>query len=113
MTTTTTALKRTRQRTQVPRIYTPRIDLLSNDDAVLLTADLPGVPTDGLTVEVDRGVLRLEGRRSDTLLYRRTLRLPDGLDTEAITANLANGVLTVTLPRKESAKPRRIEISSG
>jgi len=92
------------------RVSHPRIDLASNDDAVLLTADLPGVPADGLTVEIERGVLHLRGRRSATMEYRRTLRLPEGLDSDNISATLKSGVLTITLPRAASAKPRRIEV---
>ena len=107
--TMTTPVKRAECRPRT-RVSHPRIDLASNDEAVLLTADLPGVPSDGLTVEIERGVLRLQGRRSDTMEYRRALRLPEGLDSENISAALKNGVLTITLPRAASSKPRRIEV---
>ena len=92
------------------RTCTPRVDLYANDDAVLLKADLPGVVAEGLAVEVDRGVLRIDGKRSEKVHYRRSLRVPDGIDPDGITATLADGVLTLMLPRVEAHKPRRIPV---
>lgn len=108
LSTTKTRSKTTRDE---PRVYTPRADLYSGEHALLLQVDLPGVGTDDLTVEVHKDQLHLEGKRSDTVRYRRVLRLPDGIDVDAIDAKLENGVLTLTLPKAASHKPRRIQVT--
>lgn len=115
MSTETTTIQRhqTAENTRAERVYTPRADLLVGEEELRLLVDLPGVPLEGLTVEVNRGQLHLEGRRSESLRYRRVFKLPDGLATDKIVADLANGVLTVTLPKAETHKPRRIQVRSS
>lgn len=93
------------------RVYTPRADLFAGEEALLLQVDLPGVTTENLSVEVHQDQLHLLGKRSETVSYRRVLRLPDGIDVDKIEAELKHGVLTLTLPRSRSHKPRRIRVS--
>lgn len=110
---TTTTLQRSNTESEhAQRVYTPRADLYAGEEALLLQVDLPGVSNDGLSLEVDGGQLHLDGRRSDTVRYRRVVKLPEGLDHDGITAVLEHGVLTVTLPKAASHKPRRIEVRS-
>jgi len=107
---------------------TPRfmpMDLYKVDDHYVLTADLPGVDPGSVDVSVDNGTLTLTAHRSarseDSVqwltserffgTYRRQLSLGEGIDTTRINATYENGVLTVTIPLAERAKPRRIEIS--
>ncbi|VEG57647.1 heat shock protein Hsp20 [Mycolicibacterium aurum] len=107
---------------------TPRfmpMDLCKIDDHYVLTADLPGVDPGSVDVDVDNGTLTISAHRtarSDESAqwlanerffgkYRRQLSLGEGVDTAAISATYENGVLTVTIPVAERAKPRRIEIS--
>lgn len=97
--------------THAERVYAPRLDLYVGDDALLVRADLPGVSQDGLTIEYESGKLRLEGRRSDTIVYRRVMGVPEGIDPDGITAELRHGVLTLRLPRAAATKPRRIAVS--
>ncbi|WP_167097861.1 Hsp20/alpha crystallin family protein [Mycobacterium sp. DL592] len=101
------------------------MDLYKVDDHYVLTADLPGVDPGSVDVSVDNGTLTLTAHRSarseDTVqwlaserffgTYRRQLSLGDGIDTTRISATYENGVLTVTIPLAERAKPRRIEVA--
>ena len=114
MTVATTTIERRDAATRSQaRTYTPRADLYAGKEALLLQVDLPGVSTENLSIEVRAGQLELVGRRSDTLVYQRVLRLPEGIDTEAIDAKLHNGVLSLTLPKAASHLPRTIAVSSG
>lgn len=101
------------------------MDLYKVDDHYVLTADLPGVDPGSVDVSVDNGTLTLTAHRSarseDSVhwltgerffgTYRRQLSLGEGIDTSKIAATYENGVLTVTIPLAERAKPRRIEVT--
>jgi HSP20 family protein len=101
------------------------MDLCKIDDHYVLTADLPGVDPGSVDVDVDNGTLTISARRTARSeesaqwlanervfgSYRRQLSLGEGVDTAAISATYENGVLTVTIPVAERAKPRRIEIN--
>ena len=109
---------------------TPRfmpMDLCKIDDHYVLTADLPGVDPGSVDVNVDNGTLTISAHRtarSDESAqwlanerffgnFRRQLSLGDGIDTSAISATYENGVLTVTIPIAERAKPRKITVAHG
>ncbi|MBY6414450.1 Hsp20/alpha crystallin family protein [Rhodococcus sp. BP-252] len=108
---------------RVPR-FMP-MDLYKVDDHYVLSADLPGVDPGSIDVDVDRGTLTLTAHRTAPSdggvqwisserfagTYRRQIALGDGIDTERITASYDNGVLSVTIPLAERAKPRKIDIS--
>lgn len=102
--------QRSERSSKATRVFTPRVDLYTSAEAVLLYADLPGVSPEGLHLEVERGVLRLDASRSETVHYRRLFQLPEGLDTERITASLEHGVLTLTIPRAATHKTRSIPV---
>ncbi|MEU6582111.1 Hsp20/alpha crystallin family protein [Nocardia sp. NPDC046763] len=101
------------------------MDLFKAGDHYVLNADLPGVDPGSVDVSVDNGTLTLKAQRSlpsDEHVqwiaserfagsYMRQLSLGEGVDTENIHATYNDGVLSVTLPIAEKAKPRRIEIS--
>ncbi len=101
------------------------MDLCKIDDHYVLTADLPGVDPGSVDVNVDNGTLTISAHRtarSDESAqwlanerffgtYRRQLSLGDGVDSAAISATYENGVLTVTIPVAEKAKPRKVEVS--
>ncbi|UAK36807.1 Hsp20/alpha crystallin family protein [Gordonia bronchialis] len=108
---------------------TPRfmpLDLYKVDDHYMLVADLPGADAGSIDVAVDNGVLTLSAQRSAPSddgvqwltserfygTYRRQLSLGDGIDASRITANYDNGVLTLTIPLAEKAKPRRITVEA-
>lgn len=101
------------------------MDLCKIDDHYVLTADLPGVDPGSVDVNVDNGMLTISAHRtarSDESAqwmtserffgrYRRQLTLGEGVDAEKISATYENGVLTVTIPLSEKAKPRKIEVA--
>jgi HSP20 family molecular chaperone IbpA len=106
--------------------YTPRADVLETDDAFWVRADLPGVRPDGVSLHCQEGQLVLRARCEPRhagkrpLLweygvgdYVRTFALGGQVDTTRIEANLADGVLTVRLPKTEAARPRRIPVKGG
>ncbi|HZY76630.1 MAG TPA: Hsp20/alpha crystallin family protein [Jatrophihabitantaceae bacterium] len=102
------------------------MDLYRSGDHYVLHADLPGVDPGSVDVHVENGTLTIKAERSGrteqdvqwlsserfTGTYMRQIALGDGLDTDAITATYTNGVLTVTIPVAEKAKPRRIEVAA-
>ena len=102
------------------------LDLYKVDDHYMLVADLPGADPGSIDVSVDNGVLTLSAQRSAPSdegvewlaserfsgTYRRQLTLGDLIDSAGISARYDNGVLTVTIPVAEKAKPRRIEVES-
>ncbi|KQR46161.1 HSP20 family protein [Frigoribacterium sp. PvP120] len=103
------------------------VDLYREGDQYVLAADLPGIDPGSVDVDVDGQLLTITARRTAgdhagaTWLaqerphgsYRRQFSLGDGVDTEGITANYDNGVLSVVIPVSQRAKPRRIEVGSA
>ena len=106
---------------------TPAVDIFEDGQAVTLWADLPGVTRDKLDVRVHDGNLsieaeavvptpanlRLQHAEVREPRFARTFTLSPDFDTEKIEANLQDGVLKLTIPRREEARPRRIEVKSG
>ena len=110
------------------RRWVPAMDLVETPDAFVLRADLPGVDEDAVKVEVEDNVLTISGERHGERdargegFYRiersfgtfsRSLTLPKGADAGAVSAKFARGVLEVTVPKPEAAKPQRISIEVG
>lgn len=103
------------------------MDLFKQGETYVLKADLPGVDPGSVDVNVDNGTLTIRAERSlepnggvdwisserFTGTYLRQLSLGDGVDAENISADYANGVLTVTIPVAERAKPRRIQVAAA
>jgi HSP20 family protein len=103
--------------------WTPLADVTETDEAWLFEVDVPGLKRDDITVEATGNELVITGEYKEKervgLLRRRTRRvgrfefrttLPAEVDVEQISADLADGVLTVRVPKREAAKPRRIAI---
>jgi HSP20 family protein len=101
---------------------TPGVNILETPEAYVLEAEMPGVNKDGLNINVEGDVLTLVGRRQSpeaSLIYRessqgdfrRVFELDPSIDTAKITAKIDQGVLSITLPKAEKAKPRRITAS--
>jgi HSP20 family protein len=105
----------------------PLLNIWSNEDGAVLSAQVPGIDPENLNIEVKGNIVRFEGERPDaveadekTQIHRcergcgsfsRTLRLPFDVETDAVKANYRNGILRVTLPRLEASKPKRIEVT--
>jgi HSP20 family protein len=101
------------------------IDLADTDDEFVVTADLPGFERDDVDIRVTDHTLRIEADREEATeeheaeylrrerrheSVRRSIRLPDEVDKDAVTATMKNGVLTVTLPRLAVEEARSIDI---
>jgi HSP20 family protein len=106
--------------------WTPLADVTESDDAYLVEIEVPGVDRKDLTVEVTGGHLRVHGeileKEKVGWLRHRTRRvgqfayhtqLPGDIDADHISADLADGVLAVRVPKTEAAKPRRITVNAG
>jgi HSP20 family protein len=108
------------------RRWVPEMDLIETDDHYLLTADLPGMKQEDVSIEVGDGALTIAGERKIEYerkekgffrlersfgKFSRSLTLPDGVDPDKIEATLHDGVLEVTVPKPEQRKPRRIEVA--
>ena len=109
------------------RRWVPEMDLVETDDHYLLTADLPGMKQEDVSIEVGDGMLTIAGERKIDYerkekgffrlersfgKFSRSLTLPDGVDPDRISATFHDGVLEVIVPKPEQRKPRRIEVSS-
>ncbi len=101
--------------TSAAQVLTPAVDILESDTALLVVADLPGVPKDAIKIDVAGRELTLEGRRAgeSPIEYRRSFRLPLGVALDAITAEHKGGVLRLTLPKQSAQTTRQIPISVG
>ena len=108
--------------------WMPAMDLVEADDHFVLKADLPGLAEEDVSIEVRDNALTISGERKaehesrERGWYRversfgrfsRSLSLPDGIDPDAITAGFDRGVLSVTIPKPEQRKPRRIQIGGS
>ena len=103
------------------------MDAYRRDSDVWVHIDLPGIAADSLDVSVERNVLTVSGERNwqrnegDQLYlterrsgaFRRQVTLGDGLDSESIEADYADGVLTLRIPVAEKAQPRKISVATG
>lgn len=106
--------------------WLPVVDIIENDDAILLKADLPGIDPKDVDIQVESDTLTLRGERQQEKDvkeedYRRIERsygsfvrsftLPNTVDTEKIQAEYRNGVLELTLPKRAEAKPKQIKVA--
>mgnify|MGYP005840019609 FL=1 len=110
----------------VSRVY-PALNLTDDGNNFYIRAELPGVNPESLDISVVEGQLMLRGERKiepeeqnagyhrrerESGFFRRTIALPSRVDPGKVSADMKNGVLTVTLPRAEEAKPRKISVKT-
>jgi HSP20 family protein len=106
--------------------FTPRVDIFETEDELVLFADLPGVRPEEVDLRYERGELLLHGRvtprqrNANVLLqeyevgdFYRAFTIHESIDSNRISAECKNGVLTVHLPKAESAKPKQIQITAS
>jgi len=110
---------------QQERYAVPPVDIYEKEDALTVIADLPGVSASGLSVHVEQGVLTISGkvdvdpsmdllrREFELTSFYRQFRISETIDTEKIQATLKDGVLCLTLPKVERAKPRQIPVEAS
>lgn len=104
-------------------VFTPRVDIWETEKELTLVADIPGVEPSGLEIDLRDGTLTIVGKvtpeeeRRYILKefgvgnYYRQFTLSEVIDQEKISALVKNGVLTLTLPKVERAKPRKIQVN--
>lgn len=111
--------------TQTPvRYIPPRVNIIEDNEAVTIEAELPGVSRERAEIEVRDGTLVLQARRTNgdgesTVRFRerpdadyyRVFRLGDGVDASRISARMADGVLTISVPKADRLKPRTISVN--
>ena len=108
------------------RGWMPPVDIQETEDAYRLIAELPGLTRDDIQITLENNVLRLSGERKlekDVKresyqriertygAFARSFSLPHQVSSEGVSAAFENGVLTITVPKAEQAKPRKITIS--
>jgi HSP20 family protein len=109
--------------------FVPPADVIVDDEGVTVYMDVPGVGSDRLDVELENDELTVRGERPNPYgpdgargtrriersfgRFERSLRVPRGLDPNAIEASLSDGVLMLRIPKPESLKPHRIQIKGG
>jgi HSP20 family protein len=108
------------------RPWAPAVDILETEDAIVLKADLPDVKIEDIDIRVENNTLTLRGHRKfekDEKVkgwhrversygeFVRSFALPNTVDTEKVAADYKNGVLSVSLPKKEAAKPRQVKVA--
>jgi HSP20 family protein len=112
------------EKTVPGRYYVPSADIFETDDALTVAMEMPGVEKKDLDLNVERDVLRVDGRIDFSKYkdiepvyseynvghYARSFALGSAIDQEKIAANLEDGVLTLTLPKAKHAQPRKIAI---
>jgi len=115
------------EKTRAGRFFLPRVDIYEFDDSIKLWVDMPGVKENDVEVMLKEGVLAITGMVSTEAYeklsplyteynvgnYFRRFELNEDIDDQHIGALMRNGVLELTLPKGERAKPRRIEIRAG
>jgi len=106
---------------QQPQTRSLGVNVREEDDAYFLSALVPGLKAEDLTIEVLENVVSIEGEyKAEEVEYllselpqgsfRRTLRMPGEIAAENVEAKIADGVLTLRLPKAESARPKKIKI---
>ena len=109
------------------RAAQPPVDVFEDASCITLLADMPGVSKEALDIGLDGETLHIDGRVETPMpegmepvyaevsvpLFRRTFTLSRELDMSKIEANLKDGVLTLRIPKREHAQPRRIQVAVG
>ena len=107
-------------------LFVPRVDIMEDREGLTLLMDLPGVSREGVSIELEKGELRVYGKVMEKTFpgdaiwteyrvgdFSRTFAVAEGIDQSKVEAGLENGVLRLRLPKSEALKPKRIEVKTG
>ena len=114
------------EKTRAGRFFLPEVDIQELNDSLKLFADMPGVKQSDVEVTLDKGILTIVGSLSTEVYqkltplyteynvgnYFRQFELNEDIDAQRINASMRDGVLELTLPKSERARPRRIEVNA-
>jgi len=117
--------KRTGEETRPSPIFIPAVDILENQNEIIVLADMPGVDGQDVDIDLRDDILTIRGAVSpvedeiEASVYRefnwgdyfRQFTLAEVIDQEKIAAKMDNGILRLTLPKKEKVKPKKIQVS--
>src|SRR6184192_2240216 len=112
------------RQTQLFSGWSPALDLYQNNDNVIAMVELPGMRKEDIEISLQDGMLTISGERKSQTpegdkaerteryvgKFRRSISLPTQVDANKVTANYRDGILTVTLPKAEEAKPKQIKV---
>ena len=115
------------EQTRVRRVYSPRVDIFEKDNTIVLLADMPGTDEKNINISLEKNILTITGevdvqQRQGYQLeyaeygvgdYSRSFTVSEDIDRDKIEATVKNGVLRLTLPKAEAAKPRRIDVRAS
>lgn len=115
---------RAEESTRPTRAFMPSADIFETEEALTVVLEMPGVSRDNVDINVEEGVLTVEGRIDFSKYeglrpvyseynvgpYRRSFRVSSQVDQDRISAEMQDGVIALTLPKAEKAKPRRIKV---
>jgi HSP20 family molecular chaperone IbpA len=107
-------------------VFTPAVDIFESEEEITLLADMPGVSSDAVIIDLHNDELKVAGeiepqwseketyllREYETGRFHRHFSLSDRIDQQNISASMKDGVLRLVLPKVEKARPRRIEVKS-
>ena len=107
--------------------WSPALDLYQNTDNITAMVELPGMRKEDIEISLHDGVLTISGERKSessesenaertervTGKFRRSITLPARVDSDKVGAKYKDGILTVTLPKAEDAKPKQIQVNAG
>ncbi|MBM3786248.1 MAG: Hsp20/alpha crystallin family protein [Acidobacteria bacterium] len=120
------ALKALHNEPDTSRPWAPAVDILETENELVVKADLPDVKIEDISIALEDGTLILKGERKFEKTvekggyhriersygaFARHFTLPDSVEPEKVAAAFKDGVLTITLPKKEIAKPRTIKVN--
>jgi HSP20 family protein len=111
--------------TQLFSGWSPALDLYQNNDNVVAVVELPGMQKEDIDISLHEGMLTVSGERKHGTAetdnaerseryvgkFRRSISLPTRVDASKVSATYKDGILTVTLPKAEEAKPRKIQVN--
>ena len=115
---------------QTNRVWVPALDVTERQDAYIVHVDLPGVEESQLELSFEQNVLTIRGTKNASFdsskdgelrvyvaervtgAFERSIRLPEFVDGDRIAADYRNGLLTITIPKAQAARPRKIEIKA-
>ena len=89
----------------------PPVDLSEDEQGVRIVAEIPGYKPESVKIAIENRVLTMSGEKANGS-FKRSFTVPSTIDTDRIEASVEHGVLTVTLPKAEQAKPREIPVQA-